>query len=131
MGTMIAGRVLLLEDDDPIRELMVEYLRDEGFHVTEARTGDQAMTLLVEPDRYDILMTDVRMPGRLDGVDVAEFVRRQYPDMPVLITSGYAAQLVGRIRALGPPTVFINKPYDVNEVVEILRRMTGQSRALH
>jgi DNA-binding response OmpR family regulator len=110
MGTMIAGRVLLLEDDDPIRELMVEYLRDEGFDVTEARTGDQAMTLLVEPDRYDILMTDVRMPGRLDG---------------------YAAQLVGRIRALGPPTVFINKPYDVNEVVEILRRMTGQSRALH
>jgi CheY-like chemotaxis protein len=128
---MSSCRVLLLEDDDPIRMLMADHLRDEGFQVTEARDGDEAVLLLNEPNRFDMLLTDVRMPGALDGVDVAEFVRQHFPDMPVLITSGYAAQMVSRIRALGPPTVFINKPYNLNEVVDILRRLTGNVGSAH
>ena len=60
MGSL---RVLLVEDEAMVREMAAEALKDEGFDVIEAETGDAAALLLVDPDDIDVVLTDVRMPG--------------------------------------------------------------------
>jgi CheY-like chemotaxis protein len=117
-------RVLLVEDEGIIRLVTGEFLRDEGFEVFEAWNGDEAAKLLDGPGPTDVLFTDVRMPGSLDGVDLASYARRRYPAIPVLVVSGYAESLMSRLAGLHPPAVFVNKPYDMRAIVRILRRLT-------
>lgn len=123
---MATARILLVEDEGLIRMVTADYLRDEGFEVVEAWDGDEAARLLDASDRFDVLFTDVRMPGVLDGVDVAVRARRRHPKLPVLVVSGYAARLASRLGALQPPAVFMNKPYALREIVDALGRLTGR-----
>ena len=123
---MATTRVLLVEDESLIRLVTADYLRDEGFEVVEARDGDEAARLLDTLDGFDVLFTDVRMPGMLDGVEVAVRARQRHPELPVLVVSGYAARLTDRLGALQPPTVFMGKPYALREVVDTLGRLTGK-----
>jgi DNA-binding NtrC family response regulator len=125
MNTSRAARILCVEDDRTIRENTSEALRDAGFEVLEAEDGHAAMNILTDPSVVDILFTDVKMPGSLDGVDLVNSVRAEHPAIPVVITSGYASGLSERLRALIPPTVFISKPYCLNEVVDILKALTA------
>jgi CheY-like chemotaxis protein len=117
-------RVLLVEDEGIIRLVTGEFLRDEGFDVFEAWNGDEAAKLLDGPEPIDVLFTDVRMPGSLDGVDLASYARRRYPAIPVLVVSGYAESLMSRLAGLHPPAAFVNKPYDMRAIARILRRLT-------
>ena len=104
--------------------MTADFLRDEGFEVVEAWNADEAAELVREIDGFDVLFTDVRMPGTLDGVDLALRARRRFGAVPVLVVSGYAAQLVDRLGALEPPAVFISKPYNLGEIADALRRLT-------
>lgn len=122
---MAAPRVLLVEDETLIRLVMAEVLRDEGFEVVEAADGDEAFGLLDGPGAFDVLFTDVRMPGTLDGIDVALHARRRYPAIPVLVVSGYAAYVMSRLAALQPAAVFVSKPYSLTEILDVLHRLTG------
>ena len=122
---MAAVRVLLVEDEALIRLVTAEMLRDEGFEVFEARDGDEARALLNDPDDFDVLFTDVRMPGMLDGIDLVLLVRRRHPTIPVLVVSGYAANIMRRLSGLQPAAVFISKPYSLAKVADVLHRLTG------
>ena len=122
---MAALRVLLVEDDGPIRLMTAEILSDEGFEVVEAWDGDEAARLLDASDRFDVLFTDVRMPGTRDGIDVAMHAWRGDPTIAVLVVSGYAGQLMVRLGKLIPAAVFISKPYDLAEIVDTVRRLGG------
>ena len=121
---MAAVRVLLVEDEGLIRMMIAEFLQDEGFEVTEARDGDEAAKLLDSAACFDVLFTDVQMPGSLDGIGVALHARRRWATIPLLVVSGYAAQLVTRLALLNPAAVFISKPYLLDEVVDALKRVT-------
>ena len=79
---MPAIRILLVEDEALIRVMVADFLADEGFEVTEARDGEEAVRLLDTVGGFDVLFTDVRMPGMLDGIDVALRARRQHPACP-------------------------------------------------
>lgn len=120
----VATRILLVEDESAIRIVASEALRHEGFEVVEARDGDEAARLLDGPDGFDVLFTDVRMPGTLDGVDVAMRLRQRHPATPVLVVSGGAPHLASRLGGLKPPAVFINKPYQLREIVTALNGLT-------
>jgi CheY-like chemotaxis protein len=117
-------RVLLVEDEGLIRLVIAEILRDEGFDVMEARNGDEAASALDRVDGFDVLFTDVQMPGKLDGIDVAVYARNRDPTIPVLIVSGLAGKSVmSRLQVLEPPVVFIDKPYSPEKIVETVRRL--------
>ena len=118
-------RVLLVEDEGLIRLVVSQALQDEGFEVVEAWNGDEAARLLDGPDDFDVLFTDVQMPGTLDGLDLAMHARRRCPGLPVLVVSGYAAHLVTRLGVLDPSAVFIGKPYRLDEVVVAVRGLTA------
>ncbi len=120
---MPAIRVLLVEDEALIRVMITDFLGDEGFEVTEARDGEEAFRLLDTVGGFDVLFTDVRMPGMLGGIDVALRARRQHPGLPVLIVSGYSAELTTRLGALEPAAVFLGKPYRLRQVADTLKRL--------
>ena len=100
-----------------------EFLTDEGFEVVEAWNGDEAAKLLDGPNRFDVLFTDVKMPGTLDGIDVAVHARHRDPMISVLIVSGYTELHTSRLDGLTPPAVFISKPYDLMAILDVLRRL--------
>lgn len=120
-------KVLLVEDEGLIRMMMFDFLTDEGFDVTEAWSGDEAVRLLDGPGHFNVLFTDVQMAGTRDGVDVAMHARQRYPRMPILVVSGYAAALMSRLGALDPAARFLSKPYFPWNVAETLRALATTS----
>ncbi len=123
---METRRVLLVEDEVLIRLIAEEFLQESGFEVVEAWNGDEAAKLLDGPDHFDVLFTDVRMPGNLDGIALAEHARQRRPMIPVLVVSGYADNLSSRLRKLTPPVVLIGKPYDLTAIAEALGRLIAE-----
>ena len=118
----VATRVLVVEDDALIRHLAVETLREEGFEVVEASDGEAAAMQLKCPDNFDVLLTDVKMPGKLDGVEVAALARRLDPEIGVIVVSAFAAELTNRLQSLSQPLLFLPKPYRLKQIVEAVRR---------
>jgi CheY-like chemotaxis protein len=112
-------QVLLVEDEVFLRELLAEVLREDGFHVVEVGTGDEAIQILDER----AVCTDVRMPGKADGIDVAVEARGRSPKIPVLMVSGYAQELGSRLDVLTPPAAFLPKPCRLDQVSEALREL--------
>ncbi|WP_341989162.1 response regulator [Azorhizobium sp. AG788] len=111
--------VLLVEDEALLRMLMAELLRGAGLRVIEAATADEAVAVLDAGLHLDMVFTDVRMPGRMDGVGLALTVRRDRPEVAVLVTSGDLAPDIAR-----QMPAFIPKPYDLDAVVvQILDRL--------
>src|SRR5215217_4797945 len=79
-----AVSALLIEDDDVAREILEGVLEAYGLSVTAVDTGDEAIALLEQGFRYDLLVTDIRLPGRYDGWSVAEGARRHHPRISVI-----------------------------------------------
>jgi CheY-like chemotaxis protein len=85
------ARILLAEDDESVRAFVARALQHRGHSVEEAEDGLEALELLDVGARYDLLITDIVMPG-LDGIALALKVARDFPDMPVLLITGYSAE---------------------------------------
>lgn len=100
-----------------------ETLGDAGLVVTEAADGEKAIRLL-EGGGYDLLVTDVQMPGHLDGVVVARHARERYGDMPIVFATGRADS----VRALGnlrDCEILVAKPYGPEQILAAIRRVLG------
>ncbi|MDB5309790.1 MAG: Blue-light-activated protein [Gemmataceae bacterium] len=100
--------VLLVEDEDGVRGLGRSILKTSGFTVTDVPDGESALALLAQGQSFDLLVTDLTMPG-IDGRELAERVRAVYPGIAVVFTSGYAAD-VDRLVDL-PGSLFLPKPF--------------------
>ena len=107
-----ARTILVVEDDRDVREIALAVLEDAGYRVLEAASGDDAYRLLLaHPDlRIDALFTDVVMPGRLDGIDIADAARELRPRLRVLYTTGFA-DLVRHNRQHDMHAPVLRKPY--------------------
>ena len=101
-------RVMVVEDEPGIREFLAEVLADEGFETVEAATADDAVPLL-EDDRVRVLLTDINLPGNLDGIGLARVARNRSPRIPVVFISGRPEKLEDA-RVIGDPVVFIQNP---------------------
>lgn len=103
------GKILLVEDEVLIRELAAEQLVEEGFIVTALRNGDEAASVLDEGQHFDLLFTDIRMPGNIDGWNLAHHARRLLPEVKVLYATGLSdpdANCVENGRLMTKPYVF-------------------------
>jgi len=115
--------VLLVEDEVLISSLVADSLLEHGFAVHEAMTADEALRYLDGGGAVDVLLTDVNLPGGMDGAELAARVRARRPEVPVIYASGrYGARDLG---GLVPRSVFLEKPYDPEDVCTLLGRLTG------
>ena len=119
-------RLLFVEDEANIRDMTAEYLADAGYEVLVAKDGVEASQLLRDPDHIEALLTDVRLGGWIDGIDVAEIARLQNPLMPVLVVTGYADRLPERLSALNPPIGFLPKPYGMDQLNRALSTVINE-----
>lgn len=85
--------ILLVEDEADIRCVLAEVLADAGHQVVEAGTGDAAVVLLEEHFGFDVLVTDINMPGRLDGIGLAKRFRALHMHRPILYVTGRPSAL--------------------------------------
>ncbi len=106
--------VLIVEDEPLILEVVAEELSDAGFDVHQAATGEEAVAVLEAQPSLDLLLTDIRLPGGLDGWGVAEHARRRFATLPVIYVTGYSG---GPARQV-PGSVLIMKPYRPAAIVK-------------
>ena len=115
--------VLVVEDDDRVRQITAQRLRSLGYRVREAGNGQAALEALEEHDGIELLFTDVIMPGGMSGRELAVAVRKRHPGVKVLYTSGYAAEAAAQRGVLGPGEALLAKPYRTAELAVQLRRI--------
>lgn len=121
--------ILLVEDEWLIRTMFAEELGRNGFAVREAANGDQASALVMEdPALYTLLVTDIHMPGSLDGLGVARLLREHRPDIPVIYATGRPDAL-NALQPLGPRDVLLCKPFPLSDLLAKVRRLLGQGDA--
>lgn len=118
----IVPLIMVVEDEVLIRLMAVDLLRDAGFRVVEACNADEAVTLLAAGIPFDLIFTDVNMPGAMDGLALAAHVGRSYPFVPVVLTSGgVAAELLLQ----AAPAAVVPKPYTEAALVRVISRVLG------
>jgi CheY-like chemotaxis protein len=115
-----SARILLVEDDESLREVPVRMLRRQGYEVVEARNGEEAIKRLSADGPFDLLFTDVVLPGGMNGVEIAAQAKRGQPDIKVLYTTGYSENAVVHNGQLDPGVTLISKPYRRQELLEII-----------
>ena len=115
------ARILGVEDEPVSREVVAGFLEDPGFDVTATCTGDEAALLLTEAE-FAVLLTDITMPGEIDGIGLAEHAREIHPGLPIVFVSG-RAEAEPRARAVTEPTAYFRKPFDIDALVVTVGRM--------
>ena len=123
------ARILIAEDEEPVRTLVARALAEEGHAVVATADGTEALdTLQSEDGGFDLLLTDIKMPV-MDGIALALAVARDFPKLPILLMTGYADQ---RERASGLEALIcdvIAKPFTLAEIksrrLGAARRRTG------
>ncbi|HKT86769.1 MAG TPA: ATP-binding protein [Novosphingobium sp.] len=110
------GRILLVEDEDPVRVVAERSLTRQGYEVTSARDGEEGLALVEEGGEFDLVVSDVVMPT-LDGPAMAREIRRIAPGLPVLFMSGYAEEQLRKEIGLANAW-FMPKPFSVQELSE-------------
>lgn len=117
--------ILLVEDEWLIRTMVAEELIEGGFAVQETEDSDQASVLIAQhPAAYTLLVTDIHMPGRLDGIGIARLARTLRPDLPVIYTTG-RPDVLNHLQPLGPREVLLRKPFALSDLLATARRLLG------
>jgi CheY-like chemotaxis protein len=113
--------ILVVEDDERVRQLTIRRLKMIGYQVVEASDGPTALDLLRRDNAIDLVFTDLIMPGGLSGRDVAIQARQLKPGIKVLLTSGYAEELVRGDDLQREQLTVLRKPYQQTDLVAALR----------
>jgi CheY-like chemotaxis protein len=114
------ARVLVAEDDTLVRVALAEELRAVGFAVIEASCADDALAYIRAGGKVDLVFSDIEMPGVLDGRQLAGLIARDYPGIPVILTSG-DTQLGSSVST----RLFVVKPYSIVYAVKLFRSVLG------
>ncbi len=118
------GKVLVVDDNPDVALITEEMCRDLGYDVTGARNAEEAYRL-IEHGAFDLIISDIVMPGAMDGIAFAQRVRENFPEIPVLLVTGYserAAEIVAQFPLL-------RKPFQIGELSHIATRMIAAAKA--
>ena len=123
------GTVLLVEDEEAVRAFSARVLRNKGYNVLEARSGEVALEVMRDHnDPIDLLITDVVMP-RLDGPGLVREVRAERPELKVIYISGYTERNLSQSLDLEGPTHFLAKPFTLKQFAEKVKEVLHEGAA--
>ncbi|MGK2947354.1 MAG: ATP-binding protein, partial [Acidimicrobiales bacterium] len=119
-------RILLVEDDELVRVHVAHQLHRLGYEVHEAHDADQALELLAADTSYDLLLTDIVMPGGTNGRELADLARQRDPELRVLFSSGYAAHSLIERGRLDDDAHLLTKPYTPSDLARVVREVLDE-----
>ncbi len=121
--------ILVVEDEFAVRELVCSVLEGQGYNILSAETGVKALDVWEEhKKKIDLLLTDLVMPDRLNGRELAEKLRAERPKLKVIFTSGYTADVVGKDFVSQQGLHYLQKPYDPQKLAAAVRNcLDGKS----
>jgi PAS domain S-box-containing protein len=117
-GSASLGRVLIVEDDVLVAELAAGMLNEIGFEAVITHSAKEALERLSAEQRPNLIFTDVVMPGGISGIELAHKVRERFPELPILLTTGYSEQVTG---SHGFPV--LQKPYEMASLADALQSL--------
>jgi two-component system cell cycle sensor histidine kinase/response regulator CckA len=121
--------ILLVEDEDTVRESIADYLRQKGCTVLTANNGLQALALVSQSEQsIDLMLTDVIMP-QMSGRELADRIRNHHPNIKTVFMSGYSNNLLSNRQILDPRHVLLQKPVRLTALAKCLREMLDRSNA--
>lgn len=110
--------ILVVEDELFVRIFIGDALRDAGYKVLEAFNGDEAVEILISGAHVDLVLSDVRMPGSVDGLQLLAFVRNNFPTLPVVLCSGH---LDPELAMRSGANQFLPKPYLIVRALQLIK----------
>jgi CheY-like chemotaxis protein len=113
--------VLVVEDDDLVRDYVLTQLRSIGYSTLSARDAATALDLVDRGEAFDLIFTDVIMPGGMNGRQLADEVKRRRPNVKVLYTSGYTENAIFHHGRLDPGVILLAKPYRKSDLAKKIR----------
>ncbi|MFT4054689.1 MAG: ATP-binding protein, partial [Novosphingobium sp.] len=119
------GRVLVVDDEPTVRMLLVEVVEELGYHVLEAHDGPSALRIIDGGQPVDLLITDVGLPGGMNGRQIADAALIRFPAIKVLFITGYAEQAVIGNSQLAPNMAIMTKPFTMASLAERIREITN------
>ena len=114
--------ILVVDDEFLIRFMVSDVLREAGYHVVEACDGDEGLTMLQSGQTIDLIVTDVRMPGAIDGMELTRRSKALDPSRRVIVCSGHL-----RPEESGPADAFLAIPYSVEALLQIAKLLLGKT----
>ena len=121
------GTVLLVEDEDAVRVFSARALRNKGYSVLEARSGEEALIVMAKEggDKIDLIVTDVVMP-QMDGPTLYKHIREKWPDMKVIFVSGYTEDRLREQFTSGETIYFLAKPFTLKQLAAKVKDVLGE-----
>ncbi len=116
--------MLLVEDNAEVAEVAKAYLEELGYQVRHAVSAPSALALLEHDADIDLVFSDILMPGGMNGLELADAVRRKYPELAVLLTTGYSSSAQDALRR---GFDVLQKPYDIAALERALLEAQGSS----
>lgn len=111
--------VMFVEDQPTVRFTTAARLIEAGYDVIEVASGEEALAMLHGPAKIDALLTDLRLPGAIDGWDIAETARQLRPNLPVIYASAYSYVTPRQV----PGSVMLDKPYPPEALLDALETL--------
>ncbi|WP_426199445.1 response regulator [Pseudomonas sp. DC3200b2] len=109
------GKVMVVEDEPIIREFVCEILQSEGFETVDYATADDAWKAFGEGLSVNLLITDIRMPGSIDGAELTHRVHVEWPALPIIVMSGHETPETAR---LSGDIAFLPKPWTIGKLTD-------------
>ncbi len=114
------ARILIAEDQDSVLQVLTKILEAAGYQIATAPSGDKALELFHRDPDFDLLLTDIVMPGELMGTDLAKALRALNPDLPVVFMSGYASEATVHGNGLRPEDIRLMKPVQRHDILKAI-----------
>ena len=125
-----AASILVVEDDENILRYLEDMLSGNGYQVQVASQGKEALEKLSESPDYDVVLTDIIMPG-MNGGELAHEIHKQFPDLPVIFMSGHAAESNRSEIPLRTGENFLQKPFKFQDLLRLIQQHIAKSQASH
>lgn len=125
-GKAYDGSILLVEDDPEVASMLVDLLEGLGFEVIHAASAASALGALANGRVIDLVLSDIMMPGSMNGIDLAREIQARRPDTPILLSSGYSDAFKHQAERLG--IAILVKPYRAQELREAIERALARDR---
>lgn len=124
---LMTATILVVDDDDPVRVMLARLLRTQGYTVLQAAHANEARALL-DSRRPDLVISDIVMPGE-SGIELRRSILERWPQIPVILISGYSAEGPAEFAARTANTMFVQKPFAADQFLALVSQTLADSEA--